>query len=175
MSYPLLSLLSEQALDDLRSNLYTAIRTDMAAIIEPAFAKAWNNAWARLSGASVVEGEVLKVETPPAEKVLTVRAKPFNRAKWGASEKVIRLAFAAPGFKGMTPSEIAEWGGANGHPIAASSVRTTLKKMRVKGEAKVRQGKYSPRSPSGRTARDESPAAGAPGKEEVRLNGAQQT
>lgn len=175
MSHPLLSALSDRALDDLRQDLYTAIRSDMASIMEPAFAKAWNNAWARLSGAPVVEKEAAQFGPPAVEKPTTARTKPFanaaNRARWGASERIIRSAFATPGFKGMTPTEMSEWSHAHGEPVAASSIRTALTKMRKKGEVRVRQGKYSPRSPSGRVARDESPDADGPAPEDSRPNG----
>lgn len=175
MSHPLLSALSDKALDDLRQDLYTAIRADMAAILEPAFAKAWGNAWARLSGAPNAGRETTQPTPPLPEKAVVTRTRSAggatNRAKWGASERIIRSVFATPGFKGMTPTEMSEWSRAHGEPVVASSIRTALTKMRKKGEVRVRQGKYSPRSARGGSAKGEAPDAGGAAPEESKPNG----
>jgi hypothetical protein len=175
MSHPLLSLLTDQALDDLKQNMYASIRADMATIMEPAFAKAWDNAWARLSGAPVIPTQTPQTESINPEKSVATRSKPFgnagNRAKWGASDRIIRQVFALPEYKGMTPAEMSEWSRANGEPVATASIRTTLKKMGAKHEVRFRKGKYFPRSPSGQTTRDESPAGDDPAPEDSRPNG----
>lgn len=146
--------------DTIKRGLFEELRPRMQAAMATAFDEAWNAATQKLvQPAAVVAAAVIAAP----EKSGQHRPKPpsnvGSRAAWGTTKTVIHGAFASPGFKGMTPKAIADWGATQGQRVAASSVRTTLQKMHKAGEVRIRQGKYFPKPPLEQRA-DESPADG---------------
>src|ERR1039458_5761315 len=113
--------------DAIMQKLLEELRPRMRAAMMAAFDDAWDAAMQRLVQPPAPAPAVAPTDAAP-EKPSIHRTKPpsnvGSRAAWGTTKQVIQGAFASPGFKGMTPKGIAEWGSARGQKVAQSSVRT---------------------------------------------------
>lgn len=169
----------------IRDALFRELKPRMQVAIQSAIDAAFDEAWqaaitglAPASGASPAESIApSNTSEPVRQSASSIRVRPSSnvgkRAEWGTTRKVIQGAFASHGGVGMTPKAIADWGTANGQPVAASSVRTTLQKMQKAGEVRRRKDRYIPNSgaPTDGRGGDERPGAGPPASEDSRLNG----
>jgi len=163
----------------IRDALFRELRPRLQAAMEAAFDDAWEAAMAGLAQPSAPASHVapIRPSTVATMTVAPVHSKPPNnvgkRAGWGTTRKVIQGAFASQGTGGATPKAIADWGAANGQPVAASSVRSALQKMQKTGEVRRRKDRYfwSVPAAAGQRGGSESPNVGISAAEDSGANG----